>query len=137
LSAQTIINDLQTRTDISEGIIHIDSDPAITALLGKPGTIVNASTDKSVKFTERSGFRIQVSIGNLRSVAQAQQADMQEELPNLSTYLVYAAPNWKLFAGDFTTREEANMVKKQLQQAFPKFGKALYVVTSKIKVPVE
>ncbi|GHV09594.1 hypothetical protein FACS1894162_0450 [Bacteroidia bacterium] len=136
LSAQTIIEDLRSH-HVSEGVISIDAEWGINALIGKPGLVINDDTDEAVKFTELSGFRIQVSMGNSRSETQAKQSEIQQTYPKLATYLIYEAPNWKLFAGDFITREEANMVKKQLQQAFPKFGKALYVVISKIKVPVE
>jgi hypothetical protein len=138
--AQTIIDDLQSQTDPSDGVIRIESDPAVTALVGKPGARldVNGSSD----FTEWSGYRIQVFMGNgndpkTRTTATDRQMSIQNTFPELPAYLLYVAPNWRLVVGDFMTREEANLIKQRLQRVFPQFGKEMYIVSDIIRFPVE
>lgn len=133
IHAQTIVDELQAVTNPADGVIRIESDPAITALIGTPNGAGGVS--------ERPGFRIHVFRGNdpgkARGEATSKQTAIREAFPELSTYLVYEAPNWKLLAGDFFTREEANLVMQQLQKKFPQFGKEMYIVTDKIKIPLE
>jgi hypothetical protein len=137
--AQTIIDDLQSTTNASEGVIRIESDPAITALIGNPSNHIDPN--KNYDFIEQSGYRIQVFMGNspgkARSEATSKQAAIKAAFPDLPTYLMYESPNWKLLAGDFITREEANLVKQQLQREFPNFGKEMYIIVDKIKLPIE
>ncbi|MDR0681204.1 MAG: SPOR domain-containing protein [Dysgonamonadaceae bacterium] len=135
----TIIEELESNSNPAEGVIHIESDSAITALIGTPNNRLIAS--ESYDYIERSGFRIQVFMGNdhntARSEASSKQASIKEVFPDLATYLTYEAPNWKLSAGDFTTREEATFFKQQLQKEFPQFGKEMYIIVDKIKLPIE
>ena len=134
----TIIEHLQTRTNASEGNIRIESDPAITALLGTPSSHTNMS--ESSDFMERTGYRIQVFMGNnpntARSEATSRQSSIRSAFPELSTYLGYEAPNWKLSAGDFITREEATVFIQKLQKNFPQYGKEMYIIVDKIRVPL-
>jgi hypothetical protein len=137
VQSQNIIDDLQSTPTLSEGYIHIESDAAITALIGVPGNRVSTDNTDAV---ERSGYRIQVFMGNhsgARSEANSKQASIHNAFPDLATYVNYEAPNWKLLAGDFLTREEATVVKQQLQREFPNFGKEMYIIVSKIKIPVD
>ncbi|MDR1526714.1 MAG: SPOR domain-containing protein [Dysgonamonadaceae bacterium] len=140
LHAQTIIDDLQSQIHPSDGVIRIESDPAITALIGKPGVRPDANGDSD--FTERSGYRIQVFMRNgndpsVRPEATARQASIRSAFPELPAYLLYEAPNWRLIVGDFITREEANMIKQRLQREFPQFGKEMYIISDVIRFPVE
>ncbi len=143
LSAQNkpthIIDDLQSQTNSSEGIIRVISDPEISALLGNPSNQMNMT--ENFDFVERTGYRIQVFMGNdpstARSEASSRQATIKGTFPELSTYLNYEAPNWKLSAGDFVTREEATVFKQKIQKEFPQFGKEMYIIVDKIKIPVD
>jgi hypothetical protein len=137
---KTIVEALQSNSNPAEGIIHIECDPAITALLGTPGNRPNTSSG-TFDFVERSGYRIQVFMGNdpstARSEAFSRQTSIRNAFPDIATYLSYEAPNWKLLAGDFLTREEAAVFKQQLQKEFSYFGKEMYIVVDKIKFSVE
>lgn len=137
--ASNIIEALKSNSNSSEGVIHIESDPAITALIGKPNNQIERSGNYG--FIERPGFRLQIYMGNnpsrARSESSSRQAAIKEIFPNLGTYLNYEAPNWKLLAGDFISREEATVFKQQLQKEFPQFGKEIYIIVDKIKIPVE
>ncbi|MDR0863902.1 MAG: SPOR domain-containing protein [Candidatus Symbiothrix sp.] len=139
MQAQTsIIEDLQSTSNSSEGVIHIESDADITALVGTPGNRVSASGNSD--FVERTGYRIQVFMGSnpstARSEASSKQAAIKESFPEIGAYLTYNAPNWKLVVGDFISREEATVFKQQLQREFPQYGREMYIITDKIKLPV-
>lgn len=138
-SAANIIEELESYSGSLEGEIHVKSDPAITALIGKPNS--QLETIGNHGYIERSGFRLQVYMGSdpsrARSEASFRQVSINEKFEDLSTYLGYDAPNWKLLAGDFITREEATVLKQQLQKEFPQFGKEIYIVVDKIRIPLE
>jgi hypothetical protein len=137
LPAQTLIDELQSQTNPLDGVIRIESDPAITALIGKPGVL--SGGDGRSEVTDRSGYRIQVFMSNdpARSDAASKQAAIRSAFPEFPAYLLYEAPNWRLVVGDFFTREEANLAKQRLQREFPQFGKEMYIISDKIKIPVE
>jgi hypothetical protein len=136
---ETIVDALKTSTG-NEGAIDIESEPEITALLGKPSNKVNAGTEK-YDIIKTSGFRVQVYMGNDQKRSRTEASDKQTLIKatfyDVNTYLTYDAPNWKLLAGDFVTREEAVLFKEVLQKEFPQLGKEMYIVTDRINVPVE
>jgi len=139
LRAQTIIDDLQSQANDSDGVIRIECDSAIIALIGKPNSqfVTNGNTD----YMERNGYRIQVFMGNdpktAQSEANSKQLAIQTVFPELSAYQRYEAPNRKLLVGDFVTREEANVYIQRLRKEFPDFGKEMYIVTDKIRLFIE
>lgn len=132
MSAQhnNIIKDLE-----SKGTISIKSDPAITALLGMP---LDKTADAS-GFIKMNGFRIQIFMGNnprsAREEAFKKESLLKEKFTELHTYVIYDAPNWKLYAGDFLTKDEAMLYRQQIQKAFPEFGKEIYTVSDKVNIP--
>jgi len=133
IHAQTIIDHLQSQTNASDGIIRVEADSTTIALIGKP----NSGWDGSSNFTERQGYRIQVFMGNNPQKARAEgtskRSAIQSAFPELPTYLLFESPNWRLLVGDFMTLEEANLVKQRLQKEFPQFGKEMFIVSEKIK----
>ena len=136
--AQTMIDELQSQTKASDGMIRIECDSSIIALIGKPNGMV-AGAD----FVERIGFRVQLVIWGganaqkARVEADSKQTAIRSAFPELSTYLRYDAPNWKLLIGDCLTREEAGGIQQRLQKEFPQFGKEMYIVTDKIRLYIE
>ena len=134
MQAQTIIDNLQSRTNASDGVIQIECPPSIVALIGKPNSQIAAS---SADFVERNGFRIQVFMEKTRAEASSRKSAIESAFPELSADLQYVAPNWVLRVGDFLTREEANIYIQRLRKEFPGFGKEMYVVADKIKLFIE
>jgi hypothetical protein len=131
LQAQTIIDDLQSRSNASDKMIRINCDPSIVALIGKPGKQTSANSN----FVERNGFRIQAFMGKAtRAEADSKQLAIRTAFPELSTDLLYVAPNFRLLVGDFISREEANACLQRLQKEFPQSGKEMFVVTERIKL---
>ncbi|MDR3217410.1 MAG: SPOR domain-containing protein [Dysgonamonadaceae bacterium] len=130
-----IIQDLETRVP-GQGLINIASESKITDLLGRPPQ--QANVDENA-YTKVNGFRIQVFMSNnsktARNEANHKESQIREIFPELATYVNYEAPNWKLLAGDFMTKEEAGIFRQKIQKAFPEFGREIYTVSCKINVP--
>ena len=135
LHAQTIVDDLQSHTNVSDGIIRIRCDSAIIALIGKPNS--QFAADGSSNFVERNGYRIQVFMEKVRAEASSKQQSVQNAFPELSADLRYEAPNWRLLVGDFISYNEAISFQQRLQKEFPQFGKEMYIVSDKIKLYIE
>jgi len=132
----TIIDDLKT-VEIGKGIVEIESDSRITDLIGFPASSISISENA---YRQANGYRIQVFMSNNsrtgRSEATHKGNLIREMFPEKATYITYDAPNWKLLAGDFMSREEAEMFKQQLRKAFPDFGKEMFTVSDKINIPI-
>ena len=132
----TIIDELEKFVP-GEGIIKIISDPKIKELIGVISSEV--SVDKE-NFIVTNGFRIQVFMSNDRT-ARRESAEkgnlISEAFPEIAVYPVYIAPNWKLSAGDFLTKEEADIFKQKLLKSIPQLGKEMYIVQDKINIPIQ
>ncbi|MCL2650970.1 MAG: SPOR domain-containing protein [Candidatus Azobacteroides sp.] len=130
----TIVNEL-VKKDYSGGTISIDCDPQINALIGKPLTGINNSSDET--FVKLPGYRIHAFSGNQqqsKDEAFAKEKEIKELYPDISTYVTYKAPVWRLRIGDFQTNVEATSFMKELKKKSPSLGKEMYVVTDEIKV---
>lgn len=136
IQAQTIVNELERETQ-GEGTIKIATDPKITELLGTPSISNETEENNSMKI---GGYRIQVFMGNnpkkSREEALHRQRIIKDGFPEIVTYVRYEAPNWKVFAGDFIAKEEAEVFKKNMLSIFPEFGKEMYIVSDKINVSI-
>ncbi|MDR1764320.1 MAG: SPOR domain-containing protein [Dysgonamonadaceae bacterium] len=133
----TIIDDLKT-PETGKGVIEVESDPNITALLGIPFTDVSVG---ETSYRKANGYRIQVFMSNNASTARSEATQkgnrIRDIFPETATYITFEAPNWKLLAGDFTSREEAVQFRQELRKAFPEFGREMNIVSDKINIPVK
>ena len=101
----------------SHGSLNVDQDSRIESLISKQRRLY--SVDSSF-----SGYRIHVfmEIGN-EALQHAEQVKRQFEnaFPDIPIYLTYAEPYFRLRAGDFRNRVEA---EKCLRRIKPKFKEA-------------
>jgi hypothetical protein len=70
------------------------------------------------------GFRIQLFSGVERNNANALKTKFLKQFPNYPIYLIYQQPYFKLRAGDFRNKLEAQWLFNQLQQ---EYGEVLIV----------
>ena len=77
------------------------------------------------------GYRVQFFISSNRNEIYAKQAAFNELYPDLRTYIIYQEPNYKLKAGDFRTRLEAQKLMRDIRPQFP----TLFLVSEKINLP--
>ena len=64
------------------------------------------------------------------------EKEIKEKFPELTTYVTYTAPFWKLRVGDFRSHEEAYDLKRKLVEAFPTYGKEIYIVKEEVNIPL-
>jgi len=137
----TILEELQSTSDGSKGVIRVTSDPKIAGLIGAVWTKDSLSVDSKLPTIRLSGYRVQVFSGNdprrSREETLSKKQMLEELFPGLTTYVNYISPRWTLRAGDFRTKEEASVCLQELKRAFPSFGKEMYVVKEEwVNIPV-
>jgi hypothetical protein len=119
--------------------VVVNQDPSIKKMVG-----VRLAGDKVQRtgndaFIKVQGFRAQVFTGNQRlskDEAFKREKEIKEIFPELTTYVTYTAPFWKLRVGDFRSHEEAYDLKRKLVEAFPTYGKEIYIVKEEVNIPL-
>lgn len=87
-----------------------------------------AVRNKSVRYS--SGYRIQVFVGNDRKEVDEAKAFIYQNYPELNTYLTYSQPTYKLKAGDFTSRLDAERYFSFVKQRYS----AAMIVSERIDI---
>lgn len=105
-------------TTAAAGTVVVHKDARIDALIKKKAAI-NKSTKKSISRTMR-GYRLMVLNTNSRDEAIAAKTKLYNYYPDLKSYLQYQSPYFKLKAGNFQTRDEAEKYRKAMASMFPK-----------------
>ena len=116
----------------SDSNVVIHKDPRIDLLVKKQASI-NIATKKAYGRTMR-GYRLMVLNTNKREDAIAAKTKVYTYFPELKAYLVYQSPFFRLKAGNFKTRDEAEKYKKQMAPLFPK---GVFIVNDTIEVKPE
>jgi len=120
-----------------KGTLEIVKDPMIDLLQQSRivfnNTPVEENTEaKNEKGTRGTalGFRIQIFSGSSRNEAYAVQARFQQRYEDISTYITYTQPNYRVKVGDFRSRSEAESFMAELKKSFPSvflFTEQIYV----------
>lgn len=117
----------------SSGVgVVVHKDPRVDLLVKKQASI-NVATKKSVGRTMR-GYRLMVVNTSKREDAIAAKTKIYTYFPELKAYLVYQSPFFRLKAGNFKTRDEADKYRKQMNPLFPK---GVFIVNDTIEVKAE
>ena len=126
LFAQTSYDSAQMAT------VVVHKDPRIDMLIKKKAAI-NKATKKNSARTMR-GYRLLVINTNNRNDAIAAKSRIYTFYPELKAYLQYQTPYYKLKAGNFQTREEAEKYRRRMATMFPK---GVFIVNDIIEVKPE
>ena len=116
--------------DTSSVIVH--KDPRVDALTKKQAAI-NSAIKKSSARTMR-GYRLMVINTNKRDEAIEAKTKIYTYFPDMKAYLSYQSPYFKLKAGNFQTRDEAERYRKLLTPMFPK---GVFIINDIIEVKPE
>ena len=76
------------------------------------------------------GFRVQIYVGNDRQEAEAAKTGSYQLFPDLTPYVMYVQPSYRVKVGDFADRLEAEHYYAGLKAAYP----SAIVVPDKIDV---
>jgi hypothetical protein len=118
-----ILSSAQTR-----GRVDVVKDPLIDTLIARRPTLNKISSESE---ETASGYRVQIFFGSNRQAAYSAQAKFQEQFPEYRTYISYTEPNFRVQAGDFRTRLEAQKLLNELTNNFT----SLFILPGKINPP--
>ena len=110
--------------------VEVIQDSAVAQLL-------DGAMNGAREWVEIDGYRVQVYSSNQQQSAKAEALDLEEKLKlkvNMTIYVQYLPPFWKVRIGDFRTYDEAKEYKKEFVQIFPDLIGDTYIVRDKIKV---
>lgn len=72
--------------------------------------------NKNIRYS--AGYRIQVYVGNERREVDEAKSYIYQNFPDLSTYLTFSQPTYRLKAGDFTSRIDAERYYNTIRQRY-------------------
>lgn len=114
------------------GSVTVYKDPRVEALAKKQASI-NMAIKKTNTRTAK-GYRLLVVNTSKRNEAIDAKTKVYTHFPELKAYLVYQTPYFKLKAGNFKTRDEAERYRKNMNYIFPK---GVFIVNDVIEVKPE
>lgn len=114
----------KTLTNSSSVVVH---DPMIEKLI---------EFHKNACIRDRciQGYRVHIYIdAGIRSKLRTDNAksEFDEKYPNVSSYITYDEPNYRIRVGDFRTRLDATRFLNSIKKEYP----AAYIVPEKINYP--
>jgi len=138
--SETIVDRIN-KLEPGKGSVKVIQDESITNRLGRKGKKPAGAEVAPVTYIEMMGFRIQVFAGNnqriSKSEAYTKESDVKSIFPEMSTYVVFTAPFWRLRVGDFQTFQEAQRMMTKLRAEFPTFGREMSIIKEKVRVKVK
>lgn len=126
-----IIASSQIFAQQTRGKVEVIKDPLVDTLIAKRFEMNNAVGVPVTSSSSSYGYRVQIFSGSNRKDAYSAQARLQDQYPELRTYIIYNEPNFKVRAGDFRTRLEAQKLMQELRASFS----SLFIISEKINPP--
>jgi hypothetical protein len=109
----------------TRGKVEVVKDARIDSFAAKRATLNKLVGTEA---TSANGFRVQIYTGSDRREAYDAQAKFHEQFPDTHTYVIYSEPNFKVRAGDFRTRLEAEKMQEELKKTFS----GMFIISEKI-----
>lgn len=127
LSSQTISVNRLSQEQNPEGRLVVNQDERINELVDRHISINKAREGIP-------GYRIRIfseSGHGARPKATDVRAKFFNNYPDIETYLVYDAPNFKVYVGDFRTRSEALKTQRKISRDYP----YSFIISDRINFP--
>lgn len=125
---------LNANAQRENGKVEVIEDPLIFILQQKR---IEYATTPEHELAKRPGtkgtalgFRVQIYTGPSRNEAYAVQARFQRMHSDISTYVSYTQPNYRVKVGDFRSRSEAQALMRELRKDFT----AVFLFTEQVNV---
>jgi hypothetical protein len=114
------------KPDIDNGDGKVNRDNVYNAVKDEIPMNVNKQVDKALdslsshnkNIRYSSGYRIQVYVGNERKEVDDARSYIYQNFPDLNTYLSFSQPTYRLKAGDFTSRMDAERYYNSIRQRY-------------------
>lgn len=126
-----------------QSFAQTDSVPATTVVIHKDFRLdilarkeaeLNAAAIKAAARTAM-GYRLQVLSTNDREQAMKIRTQLLQRFPDQKVYMLYQMPYVKLKFGNFTSKDEAELYKKQISRMLG--GASVYTISERIEVKPE
>ncbi len=121
-------------------VIHPDAlEMRLHKVMSDSDSIPGVRVDKkSGRVKKMGGYRVQIySDNNARTAkneARAKERAIAGAFPELSTYVIYDSPYWRLRVGDCRSKAEADELAVEIKKAFPAYRAEITVVRDRINV---
>ncbi len=112
--------------------VSIQKDPRIDLLIKKQ-IQVNEETSRQARRQDK-GFRLLVISTTLREEALAAKTKVYTYFPELKAYLFHQSPYYRVKAGNFKERKEAEQYQRRLELLFPK---GVFIINDIIEVKLK
>ncbi|TCJ18625.1 SPOR domain-containing protein [Flaviaesturariibacter flavus] len=112
--------------------VVVHKDPRVD-LLAKRQSQINVAVRKASSRTA-PGYRLLVVNTNNRQEAINAKSKIYTLYPELKAYLIYQAPYYRLKAGNFKTKSEAEPYRKALSGQFPK---GVFIINDVVELKAE
>ncbi|HSR37483.1 MAG TPA: SPOR domain-containing protein [Phnomibacter sp.] len=119
------------QVDSSLVVVHVDYR---ADLLAKKKSQINKLSVYKNSAGQYKGYRVMIINTNNRDLAYKMRGDVLRYFPNQAVYMAYQAPYFKLKAGDFIKREDAEKFRKELSKYFTE---SFFIVSDIIKISPE
>ncbi len=111
-------NDTGWVTAVDSNSVVVHKDPRLDSLV-KIQAVINEVSGRENRKTDK-GFRLMIISTNNREEALAAKTRVYTNFPELKAYLWYQSPYFRLKAGNFKDRKDAESYQKKLNRYFPK-----------------
>ena len=118
IAAISFAQDTTGKQPVDTNSVIVHKDPRLDLLVKKQGTI-NEVTSRDGRRTDK-GFRLMIISTNNRDEALAAKTKVYTFFPELKAYLWYQSPYFRVKAGNFKDRKDAEAYQKRLNTYFPK-----------------
>jgi hypothetical protein len=108
---------------------YVTRDPRLDKLVDKQMELNKEALSNRINV--EPGFRIMVVNTNNRELALETKGKLLKQYPDQKTYLYYQSPNFIIEFGNFITRKDAELIRKQLSTTF---GEKLLIIPAQIEV---
>ncbi|WP_276502852.1 SPOR domain-containing protein [Terrimonas pollutisoli] len=130
LSLNLFAQNTQSTGDTNNVVIH--KDPRIDLLISKQAQINEETTRESRRTVK--GYRLMIISTSNRDEAIAAKTTVYTYFPELKAYLWHQSPYYKVKAGDFKERKEAEEYQKRLNVYFTK---GVYIMNDIVELKPE
>lgn len=119
LSTQLMAQTDTTGKPVNDSItVIVHKDPRIDQLVSKQASI-NDITSRDARRTDK-GFRLMIISTTNRDEALAAKTKIYTYFPDLKAYLWYQSPYFRVKAGNFKDRKDAETYQKRMNTYFPR-----------------
>jgi len=117
---------------LQNGKVSVQKDPRIDWLINKQIQI-NEETSRQSRRQDK-GFRLLVISTTLREEALSAKTKVYTYFPELKAYLFHQSPYYRVKAGNFKERKEAEAYQRRLELLFPK---GVFIINDIIEVKLK